>query len=352
MEKRDEKKQRIANKGIRESIDSFIHGVKDAFKSIVNIDLDFPNGYNVDKSQQFKTIHPLVASVPFSGSITGEFFVCINPQDWLNYLTKLSDLKEDDPAAVELLYSTMKEISNTAAGETIAAIKRTFGPVTMLSPKLIIGTLYYPQTQIFSFTITDSNKQFPVEAKISFDLMEQEINVEHEKLKKDARLDETGLYNKKYFIDFMEQMEKYYRDKGHFSIIFADINRLKYVNDTYGHEAGDNYIKAACNLIRQSCRSTDYCFRIGGDEIVIFVPNTTKEESQPIIERIHRMLPTERIEVTDEMGNLKKIHLDLSVGIASTSEKIPSNAVLATADQRMEQAKKEWYRSKKIQRRK
>ncbi len=352
MEGREEGKQRIANKGIRESIDSFISGVKNAFMSIVNVELDFKHGYTVEKASSFKTKHSVVASVPFSGSITGEFFICVTPTDWMDYLAQMTQMDPKDEAVTELFYSTMKEISNTAAGETIATIKRTFGPVTMLSPKLIVGTLYYPQTQIFGFTFSDKSKSYEIEAKISFDLMEQEITVEHEKLKKDARLDETGLYNKKYFIDFMEQMEKYYKEKGQFSIVFADINRLKNVNDSFGHETGDAYIKAACNLIRQSCRSTDYCFRVGGDEIVIFVPNCTLEEAKPIVDRIHMMLPTEKIEVTDEMGQVQRIPLELSVGLASTSEKIASTEVLQIADQRMEQAKREWYRQQKLNRRK
>lgn len=340
------------HEGIRASISSFIAGVQNAFQTIMCVNLTLPEREYVKADKKFNTKYTTIVSVPLSGSVTGEFFLCVNKEDWLPYLSSISGMAVEDEGMSELLYSTLQEIINTAAGEAIGTVKETFGAITMMSPRLIEGYLMYPATKIFNIDFVVEGEKLEVEARMSLDLMEQDLSVEHEKLKEDSKMDDTGLYNKKYFLEILAKMEERFKNDGFFSIIFADINRLKYVNDTYGHDAGDAYIQAACNIIRQSCRFSDYCFRVGGDELVIVLPKCGKEDIVQVVNRINSFMKTEVIRGKKEDGTNEQIEVHMSIGSASNSEGIPVDQVLKVADQRMEQNKRDWYESMDLTRRK
>jgi len=149
----------------------------------------------------------------------------------------------------------------------------------------------------------------------------------------------------------MTAMEERYATRGNFSIIFADVNRLKYVNDTFGHHQGDLYIRAACDLARQSCRFSDYCFRVGCDEIVIFMFDCTRDGAQEALEKMESLMSEDCLILENEKGEREKIAIRISLGLASNSEMIPVQDVLRVAEERMEQNKREWYRTQGIERR-
>lgn len=335
---------------IDNSIDAFSLGIKKAFQSIMAVDLKLKSSTKINLKKKFITKYKTIASVPLSGSITGELFICVNKDDWLPYLAQMSGLDQDTTEMQELLHSSLQEIINTAGGEAIVPIKETFGAVTMMSPRLIEGRLTYPSTRIYEIDlVTEDGKE--IEARMSLDLMEQDLNVEHERLKQDSKLDDTGLFNKKYFQEVLAGFEVKFAREGYFSIIFADINRLKFVNDNYGHDAGDAYIQTAANIIKQSCRFSDFCFRVGGDELVILLPKCTKEDTTHVINRMNSLMSNEVMKFDNGKGVMEDVKVHMSIGVASTSEGIPANDILKVADQRMEENKKEWYRNQVFQRR-
>lgn len=339
-----------ASDKIDNSIDAFILGLTKAFQSIISVELRQKSDNKIVLKKKFMTKYTTIASVPLSGSITGELFICVNKNDWLPYLAQISGLDENASEIQELLYSSLQEIINTAGGEAIVPIKETFGSVTMMSPRLIEGHLIYPSTRLYEIDlITPDGKE--IEARMSLDLMEQDLNVEHERLKQDSKLDDTGLFNKKYFQEVLAGFEVKFAREGYFSIIFADINRLKFVNDNYGHDAGDTYIQTAANIIKQSCRFSDFCFRVGGDELVILLPKCTKEDTAHVLNRMESFMKNEIMKFDNGKGVMEEVRVHMSVGTASTSEGIPATDVLKTADQRMEENKREWYRNQVFTRR-
>jgi len=94
----------------------------------------------------------------------------------------------------------------------------------------------------------------------------------------------TGLYNRAYLENEMQRMNT--RRQLPISIIMADLNGLKLVNDTYGHNTGDEMLKLAALILKDSCRKEDIIARWGGDEFVIFLPQTGEREAKTICERI------------------------------------------------------------------
>ena len=81
----------------------------------------------------------------------------------------------------------------------------------------------------------------------------------------------TGLYNRFFFEYEMERLKK--EGKGPLAVLVCDVDGLKLVNDTLGHAAGDELLRAAAWVLRRSLREQDLLFRIGGDEFVAFLPD-------------------------------------------------------------------------------
>ncbi|WP_114489871.1 GGDEF domain-containing protein [Halanaerobium sp. ST460_2HS_T2] len=94
----------------------------------------------------------------------------------------------------------------------------------------------------------------------------------------------TGLYNRRYFENKLEDLNN--PAKHNLSVIIADINNLKVINDNHGHKKGDQYIKSAAGLLKSELRQKDIICRIGGDEFAIILPDTYKNDCKRIIKRI------------------------------------------------------------------
>ncbi|WP_312699671.1 diguanylate cyclase [Sedimentibacter sp.] len=94
----------------------------------------------------------------------------------------------------------------------------------------------------------------------------------------------TGLYNRMYMAEFLKKLEeeKYLP----FSVIMGDLNGLKITNDTFGHEAGDRMLIKLSEIIKENIKEKHVACRIGGDEIVVFMPFTSEQEAVDIVENI------------------------------------------------------------------
>ena len=97
----------------------------------------------------------------------------------------------------------------------------------------------------------------------------------------------TGLYNRAYF---QEQMQKL-TDGQKISVLMADLDGLKLVNDTLGHQAGDNYVRRAAEVLRSAVEEGNVLARIGGDEFAALLPNHSAEEAEKVSERIRTLIP-------------------------------------------------------------
>ncbi|HEY3426706.1 MAG TPA: diguanylate cyclase, partial [Negativicutes bacterium] len=94
----------------------------------------------------------------------------------------------------------------------------------------------------------------------------------------------TGLYNRTHFEHSLRQMQasSYFP----FSIVVCDVDGLKLVNDTLGHDAGDTLLKTAADILKQCFRTKDLVARIGGDEFAILLPNSLKAPVETACRRI------------------------------------------------------------------
>lgn len=103
----------------------------------------------------------------------------------------------------------------------------------------------------------------------------------------------TGLYNRRFFEEELNRVNE--ENKLPLSIIMVDVNGLKLMNDVFGHEKGDELLKRSAEIIQIGCRKSDIVTRYGGDEFVIILKETTKEESKEIIKSIKALISKEYI---------------------------------------------------------
>jgi len=121
---------------------------------------------------------------------------------------------------------------------------------------------------------------------------EQTLKEHNEILKKQSTTDQlTQLYNRKYFDEIIEkEMQRSTRYDTALSIIIADIDFFKKVNDTYGHIAGDHILADFARITKENIRSTDMAFRYGGEEFAILLPNTSSQEAKQLAKKLRTIV--------------------------------------------------------------
>lgn len=124
--------------------------------------------------------------------------------------------------------------------------------------------------------------------------------------------------------------------RSHFSVVFVDIDKFKAINDT-DHLLGDRLIVEFADYLRATTRTVDIIGRFGGDEFFILAPQTTREQSEKLCEKIQKGLSTYKFG-----SHVAPICLQASVGVASSSEGLDEPSLLVgTADKRMAAQKAE-----------
>ncbi|MGH9712531.1 MAG: diguanylate cyclase [Candidatus Acidiferrales bacterium] len=143
----------------------------------------------------------------------------------------------------------------------------------------------------------------------------------------------TSLYNARH-LNFMLDTEIYrsHRYAFEFSLIFIDLDHFKQVNDTYGHLMGSKLLAEIGEAIKDKCRLIDLAFRYGGDEFVVLLPQTSKENALGVARRLHKLI-REAVWLKEPGLN---VHITASVGVASyPSDSRTKAELLHLADEAM-----------------
>lgn len=142
--------------------------------------------------------------------------------------------------------------------------------------------------------------------------MEQELREQYEELERREKklynlsyYDQlTGLANRRFFELEYERLDS--DENLPLTLIMADVNGLKLINDSFGHKAGDKLLKIIGKAMRESCKEDQLVSRIGGDEFIILLPKTDIKEAQDLIKDIRELVGK---------NNLHSIDLSVSFGI-------------------------------------
>ena len=178
--------------------------------------------------------------------------------------------------------------------------------------------------------------------KKPFTLKELIARIEHVKMHEYMRTisytDElTGLYNRRGFFTLVDHLLKVAKRQGKkVFMLYADLDNLKVVNDTFGHQKGDQALTDAAKMLKDNFRESDIIARIGGDEFVVMSIGSNDTEANSLIDRLER-----KIEDYNKTGN-RKFQLSLSIGMTyfDPQNPLPVDTLLARADQSMYENKR------------
>ena len=153
----------------------------------------------------------------------------------------------------------------------------------------------------------------------------------------------TGVKNRRYYENrLQEELAKAARHKHPLACMLLDVDKFKRINDTYGHQSGDEVLKSVAESIQAQLRPGDTVARYGGEEFIVLLPQTSDKNGMEIAERI-------RASIAGEMLRSKfgyNIHATLSIGLAVTRPDamagdlaLAGHALVAAADKALYQAK-------------
>ena len=149
---------------------------------------------------------------------------------------------------------------------------------TLLPVEVMMTTILHNGKKVFHSLCRDIRERKEMENKL-------EYLSYHDQL--------TGLYNRRFFEKELKRL-----DVGKnlpLTIVMADVNGLKIVNDSFGHAAGDELLEKVSEVIKKGCRSNDIIARLGGDEFVILLPKTDIYETEQIVKNINALALKETV---------------------------------------------------------
>jgi len=172
------------------------------------------------------------------------------------------------------------------------------------------------------------------ELERGLDVLRRLYNKKKESLSQLASRDGlTGLYNRRHFDEkIAEEVSRAARYKRELSLLMADIDRFKAVNDRYGHQKGDDTLAAVAEILRTSLRGTDIVCRYGGEEIAVLLPETSEPNAARIAELCRSKI---------EAGTTKSLGIDVtvSIGVSAFAEGDTPELLVKAADGALYKAK-------------
>ncbi len=142
----------------------------------------------------------------------------------------------------------------------------------------------------------------------------------------------TNIYNRNKFDTLLEyEIEQWNRYEKTFSMAIFDLDHFKNVNDTYGHQVGDYVLVESVNIMKASIRKSDVLARWGGEEFILLLPHTNRDEAEIVVEKIRESI--------DKFLFDKVNHITISCGFSEVIKDDTSYSILKRVDDALYEAK-------------
>lgn len=163
----------------------------------------------------------------------------------------------------------------------------------------------------------------------------RELKRANDKIAEMARTDYlTGLFNRSYFQKrFKEFFDSIELNNEELTVLLADLDYFKKVNDDYGHDIGDKVLKMFGSVIKKKCRKNDLAARFGGEEFILLLPKTSEQEAQQLAKRFREEIINYNILPGSD-------YITFSAGIAMNKKSDSQEDLLKRVDNALYEAKK------------
>jgi two-component system, cell cycle response regulator len=230
--------------------------------------------------------------------------------------------------AYGVLYTAARNLYLPERLDDLADVaKLMFGTGVLLATALFFGIfLIYPLIR------TQAKEEFKLRA------MTETLSARSETLEHAALTDGlTGMQNRRYFDDALrEYLLEFRRIEKPIGLMILDLDHFKQVNDTHGHDVGDEVLRTVAGCLRDLTRYHDVVARLGGEEFAVVAPNMTEDQLFKLAERIRKEIASLPIVA----GNVR-IRVTASVGLATWNGKETADEFYRRADKQLYQAKRQ-----------
>ena len=148
------------------------------------------------------------------------------------------------------------------------------------------------------------------------DLKDKEIQLQkvNKELTKLTNIDPlTGIYNRRYFYNISKEMIALSkREKKELSLAVIDIDDFKQINDTHGHDIGDEILKSLVQKVNENIRGSDIFIRFGGEEFIVILPNTSSEQASIVMDKVRKIIAQQKF--------INNTSFTISIGISGYKE--------------------------------
>ena len=195
---------------------------------------------------------------------------------------------------LELLTDTLETLDRSTRGQFLQRFFRSIAQIELTETQSLD---FWDQALARKRELSESiGKRIALQAALvdvlaSAGQLRLPILMEYEELRKlqiNATTDPlTSLYNRRFFEDYFEkELNRSMRYNHKLALVIFDLHRFKDVNDRFGHPQGDVLLQMAAATLRKSLRTSDYAFRIGGDEFALLLPQSDTEQAAALSRRL------------------------------------------------------------------
>jgi diguanylate cyclase len=253
--------------------------------------------------------------------------------------TSLDSLEKINRSLLQLINKTGEALDITGEKASAATtdiqnqsrrleINQNLPEIKSVLTEIIAGTRSLAETSMALQAQLDESKK-------EMQLLRQELAHARETAKTDAL---TGLLNRRAFDQKLnEYIEIHKQSNAELCLLILDIDHFKRINDTFGHQMGDNVLRYTANLMKQYITGYQCAARYGGEEMAIIMPNTSLNKALEIAENIRASLAQHPLKLKGSKKSIGQITISIGVSSFKTNDSLES--LVERADQAMYRAK-------------
>lgn len=233
-----------------------------------------------------------------------------------------------------------------SARETELTIMQTGVPIINMIEELALDDDNIKYYMCSKYPLYDENGKIIGTWGTSKDVTEQknlekELQISYSKMELLTRVDDlSGLYNRRYLYEELEKYASMYverEDNSTFSIIVLDLDDMKFFNDQNGQQNGDLLLRYVADILLTNTRKADTCFRTGGDEFAVVLPDTDKLSALAVAKKIIQQISGEPFVYEN-----KRVSVSGSAGVAAFNKNDPDiTDILSRAERKLNKSKRE-----------